>query len=263
MVTSSEPPAVIWDYDRAETVADGVVHAIGISLGLAGAIAILIVAANSNRAVDLLSVAIYATSLVSMLALSAAYNLWPISPIKWALRRFDHSAIYMMIGGTYTPFIAQLQSGFVSAGLLVGVWSTAAVGVALKLLHPDRFNRTAIVLYLLLGWSGAAVYEPIAAALPISSIWLLAAGGVLYTTGVVFHLWRSLRFHNAIWHGFRSARCVLPLFGCLRLPGIRAGMKRAASSLAHFACGSRGLSPPRSSRWHQARSRRPSGLRVC
>lgn len=210
--------AVTWDYDRAETIADGVVHAIGISLGLVGAIAIVIIAGNSTRAGGVVSVAIYAISLLSMLGFSAAYNVWPISRIKWALRRFDHSAIYVMIGGTYTPFIAQMQSGFVSVGLLIGVWLTAAVGVAFKLLLPGRFDRVAIVLYLLLGWSSVAVYEPIAAALSSLSLWLLAAGGVLYTTGIVFHLWQSLRFQNAIWHGFvlLAACChYLAVFDCL------------------------------------------------
>ena len=202
MTHSSESRALTWDYDRAETLADGVVHAIGLTLGLCGAVAIVIVAAYSTRALDRVSVPIYAISLLAMLGFSAAYNIWPVSRIKWALRRFDHSAIYLMIGGTYTPFIAQMQAGLIAAGLLMGIWLTAAVGVALKLLLPGRFDGMAVALYLLLGWSGAVVYGPIAAILPNVSLWLLAAGGVLYTTGVIFHLWRSLRFHNAIWHGF-------------------------------------------------------------
>ena len=145
---------------------------------------------------------VYSVGLLSMLGFSAAYNTWPVSRAKWVLRRFDHSAIFVMIAGTYTPFIAQMKGDLVAMGLLIGVWLTAVVGIILKLLLPSRFDRLAVVLYLLLGWSGAVVYEPVAAALPSLSIWLLAVGGALYSVGVVFYAWRSLRFQNVIWHAF-------------------------------------------------------------
>jgi len=202
VISNGRPASVTWDYDRVELIADGIVHAIGVSLGVAGAIVIVIVAANSAHATDMPSIVIYTIGLLSMLGFSAAYNTWPISHAKWVLRRFDHSAIYVMIAGTYTPFIGQMKGDFVSIGLLIGVWLTAVVGVTLKLLLPGRFDRLAVVLYLILGWSGAVLYEPAAADLPNLSIWLLAAGGALYSAGVVFHGWRSLRFQNAIWHGF-------------------------------------------------------------
>lgn len=191
-----------WNYDRVELIADGIVHAIGVTLGLVGAIALVIVAANSAHSGDTSSVVIYSIGLLSMLGLSAAYNAWPVSRAKWLLRQFDHSAIYVMIAGTYTPFMAQMKSNLVSLGLLISVWLAAVVGIALKLLLPGRFDNLAVLLYLLLGWSGAIAYQQIVAALPSLSILLLAAGGALYTIGVVFHLWESLRFQNVIWHVF-------------------------------------------------------------
>ena len=202
VISNGQPASVTWDYDRVELIADGIVHAIGVSLGVVGAIVIVIVAANSAHTADIPSIVIYTIGLLSMLGFSAAYNTWPISHAKWVLRRFDHSAIYVMIAGTYTAYIGQMNGDFVSIGLLIGVWLTAVVGVTLKLLLPGRLDRLAVVLYLLLGWSGAVFYEPVAAALPSLSLWLLAAGGILYSTGVIFHVWRNLRFHNAIWHGF-------------------------------------------------------------
>jgi hemolysin III len=195
------PGKIAWDYDRTEIFADGVVHAVGICLGLIGAIAIVIVAVKVPR-IDVASVLIYIVGLVAMLVLSAAYNMWPISATKWVLRRFDHSAIYLLIAGTYTPFLAQMKSTLVSAGLGIGVWVSASIGIFLKLALPGRFDRFAIVLCLLLGWSGAIAYDSIASALPPSTLWLLAAGGVLYSIGTLFHVWQRLRFHNAIWHGF-------------------------------------------------------------
>jgi hemolysin III len=137
-----------------------------------------------------------------MLGLSAAYNMWPVSAAKWFLRRFDHSAIYVLIAGTYTPFLAQIKIGLASAGLTIGIWSVAALGIVLKLLLPGRFERLSIVIFLLLGWSGVIAYDAAVSALPSSSLWLIAAGGALYSIGVVFHLWESLRFHNPIWHTF-------------------------------------------------------------
>ena len=202
VISNGQPASVTWDYDRVELVADGIVHAIGVSLGVVGAFVIVVVAANSARDADMPSIVIYTIGLLSMLGFSAAYNTWPISRAKWVLRRFDHSAIYVMIAGTYTAFIGQMKGDFVSISLLIGVWLTAVVGVTLKLLLPGRFDRLAVILYLILGWSGAVAYEPVVAVLPSLSIWLLVAGGALYSAGVVFHGWKSLRFQNAIWHGF-------------------------------------------------------------
>ena len=202
VISNGQPASVTWDYDRGELVADGIVHAIGVSLGVVGAIVIVVAAANSARDADMPSIVIYTIGLLSMLGFSAAYNTWPISRAKWVLRRFDHSAIYVMIAGTYTAFIGQMKGDFVSISLLIGVWLTAVVGVTLKLLLPGRFDRLAVILYLILGWSGAVAYEPVVAVLPSLSIWLLVAGGALYSAGVVFHGWQSLRFQNAIWHSF-------------------------------------------------------------
>jgi hemolysin III len=191
-----------WDYDRSEIIADGMIHALGICLGLIGIVSMIVTASLSTRSVMITSVWIYAAGLVAMLGFSAAYNMWPISPTKWILRRFDHSAIYLLIASTYTPFIVQLKNSLASSGLLVGVWLTAGVGIMLKLTAPGRFDRAAVVLYLALGWSAVVAYRFIIAPLPSLTVWLLAAGGVLYSAGVVFHVWRSLRFQNAIWHAF-------------------------------------------------------------
>jgi hemolysin III len=189
-------------------IADGIVHATGVVLGLVGAIAIVLLAVDA-RLTELVSTGIYIFGLVAMLVLSAAYNMWPISPTKWILRRFDHSAIYLLIAGTYTPFLAAMKIGIASVALGVGVWSSALIGIVVKLALPGRFDRLAVALYLLLGWCGVVAYDLVASAVPSTSLWLLVIGGVLYSIGTVFHGWRRLRFHNAIWHSF-----VLAAAGC-------------------------------------------------
>jgi hemolysin III len=204
-IDSRQPPEFSWNYDRVEIIADGVIHAIGFCLSLIGGIIIIVlVASESTKPAAIVAVSIYAVALFAMLGISAAYNMWPVSDTKWILRRFDHSAIYLLIAGTYTPFIAQLSNRSVAGGLLAVVWLTAGVGVALKLMLPGRFDRVAIVLYLLLGWCGVAVYGSFFALLPSLIFWLLAIGGALYSLGVIFHILSNLRFQNAIWHA-----CVL------------------------------------------------------
>jgi hemolysin III len=193
---------VTWNYDRAEIIADGAVHAIGVALGIAGAVILLVVALRAAHHAEIAPIIIYIVGLLSMLGLSAAYNLWPISPRKWLLRRFDHSSIYLLIAATYTPFIWQMKSGFVPAALLIVVWTTAAVGIVLKLAWPERFDGLSIVLYLVLGWSGILAYGQVAEALHPLTLWLIIIGGALYSAGVPFHLWERLRFHPVIWHGF-------------------------------------------------------------
>jgi len=148
------------------------------------------------------AVFVYVAGLLAMLGFSAAYNMWPVSPTKWLLRRFDHSAIYVMIAGTYTPLLLQMQASVATVALLAGVWATALVGAALKLAFPGRLDRISIALYLALGWSVLAAYDSVLPALPSSALVLLALGGLLYSGGVIFHVWSRLRFQNAIWHAF-------------------------------------------------------------
>lgn len=194
--------AIGWNYDRTELIADGVVHGIGIIAGLVAATVLVVLTAVYATALDIVAVSIYVAGLLSMLVLSATYNLWPVSPTKWLLRRFDHSAIYVLIASTYTPFITELKDSVFAIAVLIGVWCVAIFGIVLKLGWPGRFDRIAVGLYLALGWSGLMLYDAVVAALPIVALWLVLAGGALYSLGVIFHAWQRLRFQNVIWHCF-------------------------------------------------------------
>jgi len=190
------------NYDRAELIADGIVHGLGVFSGLIAATALIVLAAVFAPASALLTVSVYAAGLLAMLGFSAAYNLWPVSPRKWLLRRFDHSAIYILIAATYTPIFAQLSDSGFALALLAGVWCVAIVGVAIKLFLPGRYDKIAVALYLAMGWSGVMAYDAGLATLPSTTLWFIGAGGLLYSFGVIFHAWQRLRFQNAIWHGF-------------------------------------------------------------
>ncbi len=194
------PHPIKWKYDRAELWADGVIHVLGVGLALVGSVAMLVHFLPNMPAVTSISSGVYLLSLLAALGISAVYNIWPVSPTKWFLRRFDHSAIYLLIAGTYTPFA--MHMGDRALPLLLFVWSVASVGITLKLFMPGRFDRLSILLYLALGWSGVMVYDTMVQSLPPAVFWLIAAGGMVYSLGVIFHVWERLRFQNAIWHGF-------------------------------------------------------------
>ena len=194
--------AVFWNYDRAEVIADGVVHIVGVCFGLVAATALIVLTAVYASPLDVAVVSVYVAGLLAMLVLSATYNLWPVSRAKWVLRRFDHSAIYLLIAATYTPLIMEVKDSTFAIALLAGVWCVAIVGIWLKLVYPGRFDRLSVGLYLAMGWSGAMLYDAVVKVLPAMALGLVLAGGVLYSLGVIFHAWRRLRFQNAIWHGF-------------------------------------------------------------
>ncbi len=196
-----KPKTGRFEFDRAELWADGIIHGLGVALGLAGVVILAWWLLPAARPADLVALLVYSVALLAVLVISAAYNMWPDSAFKWRLRRFDHSAIYVLIAGTYTPFLVGMSDGVVPRVLIVLVWLASLAGVAVKLAWPGRFDRLAIGLYLLIGWSGIVLWEQVLQ-LPATTLWLLAVGGMFYTTGVIFHVWDSLRFQNAIWHAF-------------------------------------------------------------
>jgi hemolysin III len=194
--------AIAWHYDRAELIADGIVHGIGVFGGLIAATVLIVLAAVFASAYQIVTVSVYAAGLLAMLGFSAAYNLWPVSRRKWLLRRFDHSAIYVLIAATYTPIFAELPDRVFAMSLLGGVWGVALVGIILKLFFPGRFDRLSVGLYLAMGWSGVIAHDAGFSSLPQLAFWFIVAGGLLYSFGVIFHAWQRLRFQNVIWHCF-------------------------------------------------------------
>ena len=137
--------------------------------------------------------------------------------MKQALARLDQAAIFLFIAGTYTPFLAVMGNTPAADLMTVLVWGAAIVGIALKLIVPERFGRMAIVLYLGIGWSGVLVFQTLAAILPPTTLWLILAGGIAYSAGIVFHLWDRLKFQNVLWHIFVVTGASLHLFATLDL----------------------------------------------
>lgn len=194
---------------RAEYIADAVVHALGIGVGIVGAVALIIVAIVRGEPLAITSVAIYAAGLLMMLSCSAAYNVFRKSRHRALLRRLDHSAIFVMIAGTYTPFTVIGLDGAWAVGLTATIWGAATLGVIGKLVRPNWPDASTIVLYIAMGWVGVLAIDPLMESLGATTLILIAAGGLLYTIGVVFHVWERLPFQNAVWHGFVLAAAVV------------------------------------------------------
>lgn len=189
-------------YTANEYRADRAVHLVGLAVAPLAVGILLLSALSSGRPLAAFGVAVYGAALMAMLSCSALYNLLTGSPWREWLRRCDHAAIYAMIAGTYTPFtLLWLPPGW-GWRFCLAVWAVAVAGMAVKLAWPRRLERLSVALYLALGWSILLVIGPMTAALTATAGTLLVAGGVLYSLGVVFHLWRRLPYQNAIWHGF-------------------------------------------------------------
>lgn len=189
-------------YTMRERVADGCIHVIGVTASLVALTVLLVVGVETQATLWIVSLAIYGLALVAMFSCSAAYNLVVRPKLKEVMRRLDHAAIFLMIAGTYTPFILIKMNTPWGLGLLAVVWTMAAIGISIKLFAPRFLEGLLTALYLVQGWAVIAAWEPLMSAMPGRVLTLLVIGGVLYTVGVVFHLWERLPYQNAIWHGF-------------------------------------------------------------
>ena len=206
---------------RVEWIADLCVHVVGVGAGLVGGTVLLIVALPHVTAGAAASLSVYAAGLLGMFTLSALYNLARNPARKFVLRQLDQSAIFVMIAGTYTPFAVLKIGGTAGTALMIFVWALALIGLVLKVARPGRADGLSLVLYLAMGWSMIFALEPLFRSVAVPVFVLLVVGGLIYTVGVVFHLWSNLRFHNAIWHGcvLVGAAChYAAVFGSIALP---------------------------------------------
>lgn len=187
-------------YSRAEYLSDAVVHVVGLIVVVASVpILITVTAFLRGDAAAITGASIYGATLILMILCSALYNMVQTPRWRGVLRRLDHSAIYLKIAGTYTPFVLLTGQGLT---LIAGLWAAAFAGVGLKVADPARFRWLALGLYLGMGWVGIVAGGTLLSALTENTVTLMLIGGVLYTLGVIFHLWERLPFHNTIWHIF-------------------------------------------------------------
>lgn len=187
---------------RAEWIADVVVHAVGLALAAIGCSLLIAKAAHGGNIKLTAAMLVYSVGLLAMLVCSTLYNSNTNQRLSKIFERFDLAAIFVMIAGSYTPFMLGTLDGALAWVVLGAVWSVALTGVALNLLARWNAPRVYIALYLLLGWAAFAVVDRLIHSLSALGLTLLAAGGALYTIGVIFHVNKRLPFNSAIWRGF-------------------------------------------------------------
>jgi len=206
-------------HSEGEKIADAAVHLAAIVAGVIAFSVLFQKVALLGRWSDGLAMGVYAAGFFLMFGFSCAYNAAPPSRAKELLRRFDHAAIYMMIAGTYTALLSQTPATLWATLLLAFVWTAALTGAALELVFPGRFDRLAAPIYLALGWAALPAIKPLFLALPFETSALTLGGGLLYSIGVAFHVWETLRFQTAIWHGFVAAAAALQFAGVIAAIG--------------------------------------------
>ena len=206
-------------YSDGELIADATVHAAAIVAGVIGFSLLFQKIALRGDVGDGVAMAVYAAGFFLLFGFSCAYNMAPPSPAKAILRRFDHASIYLMIGGTYTALLSQAHASLAVVALAATIWITALAGASVKLFLPGRLDRFSVRLYLALGWSVVFAIRPLASALPVDTLAFVLAGGVIYSVGVAFFLWESLKFQNAIWHACVAAAAACQFVGVMQAIG--------------------------------------------
>jgi hemolysin III len=188
--------------NRGEKLADGLVHALGLSAAGAGGIVLIVLSVVTGGGPGLAAATgLYSLCLITMLACSTAYNLTKPTRARPFLRRLDEAAIFLMIAGSYTPFTTQRMEGAWAISMTTLVWALALAGVAGKLLTSRLPDRVWTVGYVAFGWVALIALRPLIQGVPVVALVLLIAGGLIYTTGaLIFH--SRLPYRRAIWHGF-------------------------------------------------------------
>jgi len=187
---------------KRHELANSVTHGAGLALSVAGCAVIVTLAALRGNAWHIVACSVYGATLVCLYAASTVYHSVSSRRVKRVMRILDHSAIYLLIAGTYTPFTLVSMRGGWGWTLFGLVWGLAIAGIVFKVWFVEHFPIASTIVYLAMGWLAVVAVKPVLAMLPVAGIVWLVAGGLLYTAGVGFFAWQKLPYHHAIWHLF-------------------------------------------------------------
>jgi hemolysin III len=211
MTKTAEPP----NYSTGEEIANSITHGLGLILAIAGLAVLCVVANHTNNSWHLVSSIVFAVTLILQYSFSMLYHSVQLPRAKSVLRVFDHSSIFLLIAGTYTPFMLVNLHGPWGWTLFGIVWTLALFGVLFQVTLLRCRQRLSLILYISMGWVVVVATKPMLQTVAPGGLILLLLGGLAYTSGVIFYTWKSLRYHHAIWHGFVLAGSVLHYFAVL------------------------------------------------
>jgi hemolysin III len=199
-------------YTFGEQLADSITHGLGVLLAIIGLCVLVVRAALYGDMWHVIASSVFGATLVMMYTASTLYHSIPLPKARHVLRVIDHSLIYFLIAGTYTPFTLVTLHGPWGWSLFGFTWGLAVIGVALKIFTTGRYEKLSLAVYLLMGWCAIVAIKPLWERLEPGGLILLGAGGLVYTGGVAFYVWERLRYHHAIWHLFVLGGSVLHWF---------------------------------------------------
>ena len=202
-------------YSIGEEIANSVTHGVGLILAIAGLAVLTAFASRLGNAWHVVSCAIFATTLILQYTFSTLYHSIQLPRAKSVMRVLDHSAIFLLIAGTYTPFMLVNLRGTWGWTLFGIVWTLALLGVLFQVSLLRRWQGISLALYIGMGWVIVIAIKPMLVSVAPGGLILLLLGGLAYTSGVVFYLWDRLRYNHAIWHGFVLAGSILHFFAVL------------------------------------------------
>ena len=216
LFTSEKPFSKKSIYSTSEEIANAVTHGVAALMSIAGlAILVGFAVAYSGSPTVITAVSVFGASMIFLYVASTLYHAIPNPKAKQILQRLDHSMIFVLIAGSYTPFCLVTLKSVTGIVLCIAVWSIAIVGIALQGILIKQSKWLNSLLYLAMGWLVLLVIEPLIESLPNTGLWLLTAGGLSYSLGVIFYIWKTLPYSHAIWHLFVFAGTVLQFLAVL------------------------------------------------
>ena len=188
---------------RGEDLANMISHGIGLVLAIVALPFLVVDALQAGGSLPVIGAAAFGTTAILVYLTSTLYHAFPLADRNGVLRRLDHSAIYLLIAGTYTPVLLGVLHGTTGMVMLAVIWTLAVAGVVFKLLAGARYRKVSVALYVAMGWAALAVIQPLWAKMAPGGLAWLFAGGIAYTAGVAFYLMHErMRYSHLVWHLF-------------------------------------------------------------
>lgn len=205
-------------YTKKEEIANGITHGLGVLLGIAALVVLLVLSIKKGDTLSIVAFSVYGACFILMYLSSTLYHSITNEKAKKILRVFDHSSIFLFIAGTYTPITLLSMSGGLRLGILIAVWSIAIFGVAFKIItfgQFDRFKALSLILYIGMGWIAVLTIKPIIRMTSLGFFLWILGGGLFYTLGTIFYSIKRIPYNHAIWHLFVLAASITHFVGIL------------------------------------------------
>ena len=199
-------------YSVVEEIINAATHGFGILLSIVGLTVLVAFASLDGSSILIVSCAIFGASLIFSYSSSTLYHAITNEKVKQIFRQFDHAAIYFLIAGTYTPIVLVSLGGTWGWTIFSIIWLTAIAGIVLKFVYPHRFKKLSVILYLIMGWFVVIAINELMENMDSGGLWLMLIGGLFYSVGVIFYVWKSLPYNHAVWHLFVLAGSISHYF---------------------------------------------------